>query len=222
MSDNDKAYSGSEYQSVLNKYNIILDENVVGDHNALGIIDRFARTLKTIISYHFVHNKTKNWIDIIDNVITAYNDSPHRGLNYMSPNDAMDEQNYNEVLEWNILKNQENKTVSDLKINDKVRVKISGMFTKGTEPRWSDEFYTVKKVNGTTITLSNDKRYKRTNLLKIPITTEAGSTENIIKGVTKENKGRQLRKREDIDENNIIPEERQRRTVKKPSRYNDV
>jgi hypothetical protein len=46
--------------------NIILDENVVGDDNALGIVDRFARTLKTIITHHFVHNKTKNWIDKID------------------------------------------------------------------------------------------------------------------------------------------------------------
>jgi len=131
----------------------------------------------------------------------------------------MDEKNYNEILYWNVLKNQENKTVSDLKVDDKVRIKISGMFTKGTEPKWSDEFYIVKKVNGTTITLNNDKRYKRTNLLKIPKNTEAGTTNNIIREVTRENRGRQIRNREDINENNIIPEERQRRTVKKPSRY---
>ena len=219
MSDNDKAYAGSEYQRVLNKYNIILDENVVGDHNALGIVDRFARTLKTIITHHFVHNKTKNWIDKIDDIITTYNDTYHRGLNYYTPNEAMDEKNYNEVLYWNVIKNQENKTVSDLKVDDKVRIKISGMFTKGTEPNWSEEFYTVKKVNGTTITLSNDKRYKRTNLLKIPRATEAGTTKNIIREVTRENRGRQIRNREDINENNIIPEERQRRNIKKPSRY---
>ena len=109
--------------------------------------------------------------------------------------------------------------MSDLKIDDKVRVKISGMFTKGTEPKWSDDFYTVKKVNGTTITLNNDKRYKRTNLLKIPKNTEVGITKNIVKEVTRENKGRQIRKREDIVENNIIGEEKQRRTIKKPSRY---
>ena len=199
--------------------NIILDENVVGDHNALGIVDRFARTLKTIITHYFVHNKTKNWIDKIDNIIETYNDTYHRGLNYKSPNEAGTDKYYNEILYWNILKSQENKTVSDLKIDDKVRVKISGMFTKGTEPKWSDDFYTVKKVNGTTITLNNDKRYKRTNLLKIPKNTEVGITKNIVKEVTRENKGRQIRKREDIVENNIIGEEKQRRTIKKPSRY---
>ena len=40
----------------------------------------------------------------------------------------------------------ENKTVSDLVENNKVRIRIEGIFTKGTEPKWSDEFYTVEKL----------------------------------------------------------------------------
>ena len=49
MSDNDKAYEGSQFNNILNKYDIILNENVIGDHNALGIIDRFARSFKNNI-----------------------------------------------------------------------------------------------------------------------------------------------------------------------------
>ena len=48
MCDNDKAYEGKEFNNILKKYDILINENVIGDHNALGIIDRFARTLKTI------------------------------------------------------------------------------------------------------------------------------------------------------------------------------
>ena len=217
MSDNDKAYSGESFQSVLDKYNIILDENVVGDHNALGIIDRFARTLKTIITSHFIYNKTKNWIDPIDGIVKKYNKTDHKALGYLTPKQAGKTKYYEEILQLNVMKSQKNKTVSDLKPEDKVRVKISGIFSKGTEPKWSDEFYNVIKINGTTITLSNDKRYKRTNLLKIPNETLKGFT-NPIKDVTKNNKGKQIRKKEDIQEENIV---REKRATKKPNRFND-
>ena len=39
MSDNDSSFSGEKFQDLLDKNDIILDMNVKGDHNALGIID---------------------------------------------------------------------------------------------------------------------------------------------------------------------------------------
>jgi hypothetical protein len=62
MSDNDKAYEGKEFNNILKKYDILLNENVIGDHNALGIIDRFARTLKTILSHKFINEQNHYWI----------------------------------------------------------------------------------------------------------------------------------------------------------------
>jgi hypothetical protein len=218
MSDNDRAFEGKEFQDVLNKHNIILDENVIADHHALGIIDRFARTLKTIISHYFIHNKTKDWISKIDHIIDVYNDTGHKSLNYLSPNEALDEKNIEEIQHINIIKNKKNKTVSDLKIGDKVRVRISGIFTKKTEPQFSETIYTVEKINGTTITLNNNKRYKRTNLLKIPNDTiNKNEKINIIKDVTKEHKVKNLLKREDAKEENII---KVKRTTKKPIKLN--
>jgi len=43
---------------------------------------------------------------------------------------------------------------------------------KGTDPKWSDEVFTVKGVKGNTISLSNDQVYKRNDLLKVPEGTE--------------------------------------------------
>ena len=42
------------------------------------------------------------------------------------------------------------------------------MFKKGTEPRWSEETFGVKKVMGISIELTDDTKHKRQNLLKIP------------------------------------------------------
>ena len=39
------------------------------------------------------------------------------------------------------------KTISDLKVSDKVRIKIAGKFTKSSEPQFSDQVYEVKTIS---------------------------------------------------------------------------
>ena len=135
MSDNDKAYEGSQFNNILNKYDIILNENVIGDHNGLGIIDRFARTLKTIWSHKCINEQNHIWINDIQEIINIYNDSQNRGLLNLTPNEASTDENNDFIYSLNLIKSKENKTISDLNIGDSVRIKISGIFTKGTEPR---------------------------------------------------------------------------------------
>jgi hypothetical protein len=65
-------------------------------------------------------------------------------------------------------KKLKNNTLSDIDINNKVRILIKKQFKKGTESRYSDEVYTVKKINGKSITLNNDEVYKRTSLSIVP------------------------------------------------------
>ena len=214
MSDNDKAYEGKEFNNILNKYDIIINENVIGDHNALGIIDRFARTLKTILSHKFINEQNHYWINDIQEIINIYNDSPNRGLLNLTPNQAAMEKNNDFIYSLNLIKSKENRTISDLSIGDNVRIKISGIFTKGTEPRWSDEIYKVKKVQGTTITIDDDRKFKRTNLLKVA-EVENNEKKNIIKTATRTHKITQQNKRDDINESNIIegPRVRKQREI---------
>jgi hypothetical protein len=49
-----------------------------------------------------------------------------------------------------LIKNPHNNTVSDLLIGDKVRknVLFQDVNSKGTDPRWSDEVFTVKAIHG--------------------------------------------------------------------------
>ena len=77
MSDNDSSFKGNVFQKLLSKYNIIHYMNIVGDHHALGIIDRITRTLKSIITKLFLRNKNNNWVDYLDKIINIYNNSLH-------------------------------------------------------------------------------------------------------------------------------------------------
>ena len=101
------------------------------------------------------------------------------------------------IEQMNLIKEQQNKTGSDLVINNKVRIRIDGIFTKGTEPKWSDEFYTVEKTIGNTVYLSNGIKYKRNNLLKIPDDTKE-INKNIIKINNQEEKVRKFIKKTDL------------------------
>ena len=67
--DNDSVYTSSTFQNLLDKYKIVLDMNVLNDHHALGIIDNFARRIKTFFTLKFLRTKSKNWINLLSDFI---------------------------------------------------------------------------------------------------------------------------------------------------------
>jgi len=144
--DSDSTMTNSKlFDQFLNKNEIALDEVILQDHHALGIVDRYAKTLKTSIGTHFIRNKTLNWVDVLPKLIKQYNNTPHRSLNNIKPNDvSASPENTETVLIINIWKSKKNNTVSDLALGDKVRLKIKGMFKKQSEPSWSDQVYLVQ------------------------------------------------------------------------------
>ena len=170
LSDNDAAYLNKPFQDLLNSKQIALHTNALHDHKALGIIDNFARRIKATLTKTFLDDKSTRWINKIEAIVQNYNFSEHSGIANIEPNEATQEKNYVQILDLNMAKNQHNKTVSDLKVGDRVRKNIlkDDAHAKGTDPRWSSEVYTVTAVKGHTITLSDDSRYKRSDLLKVP------------------------------------------------------
>ena len=78
------------------------------------------------------------------------------------------EKHHRTIYDINYEKSFFNNVKSDIDVGDKVRIKLSGKFRKGTDARYTDEVYTVTKVRGNTITLNNDEVYKRTSLLIVP------------------------------------------------------
>lgn len=208
MSDNDSSFLGEKFQDFLDEQNIILEPNVKGDHFALGIIDNFAKRIRDFFSKINLKYKINkyNWVDNISQFIIKYNQSPHMALDGLSPFEALEKSNYAKIYEINARKGLKNKTVSDLEPGDKVRIKIAGMFSKGSEPQYSDKVYTVETVRGSTIHLNDGEIKKRYNLLKVPRDTQS-SIKNIMKVSAEKAKVKKEINKIDPKEENITQRE---------------
>ena len=220
MSDNDSSFKGGLFQGLLKKHEISHDMNIVGDHHALGIIDRFARTIKTVLTKLFIRTKKTNWIDSLDRIVDRYNEIPHTGILDIKPNDA--ENQIKPLVELNIEK-MKNKITSDLEEGDKVRINIRSTFDKGTAPRWSDEVFVVQSAVGLSITLTNGIVQKREQLLKINKDTSVDDIKtNAIKKASVENKKERILKEEGVEKKNIIKTSRRKPVVASKDINGDV
>jgi hypothetical protein len=223
MSDNDSTFINKSFHEILEKNQIIHQPNILDDHHALGLIDRFARTLKMILTRLFLQTKSTNWINYLDEIIKNYNNNGHSAIDYIAPNEVFFEpygsislkspstlkKNFETIYNINYEKSLFNISISDIDVNDKVRIKIKGQFRKGTEARYTDEVYTVKKVKGNAVTLDNDEVYKRSSLLIVPKTT-VSDEQNVIVKVNKQNKINRNIDKEGLDVANIVLDKRKR------------
>ena len=172
LSDSDAAYTSASFKEVLEQNDIAIDNVVVGDHNAMGIIDNFAKRLKFIFTKGEVRaNRIQRWAHRLQQVVADYNKKEHSNIGELTPNQAGQEENKELIVKLNREKQVGNHRVSDLKPGDTVRVIQTNIFKKGTEAKWSEETYKVVKAQGETITIDedgNERRYKRHKLLKVP------------------------------------------------------
>ena len=220
ISDSDSVFTSHDFDKLMMKHNIIHETVPINDHESLGIVDRFARTLKQRLTDLFLGNEDTKWVDYLDEVVDDYNNSKNRGILRIKPNKANNPENIPLIVHLNHLKSLKNNTVTDLKIGDSVRVYTKGLFDKGTDPQYSNEVYTVKHIKGKTITLNNDERKRRADLLLVP-SNSVGSNTNVIKTKAKEHKVETKLKREDQLPENIIDAERRSTREKKPNpKYN--
>ena len=177
----------------------------VGDHHSLGIIDRFARTLKTILHKRFIKYDSLNWVDILPKIIENYNNSPHSSIDDITPNEADKPENIARIININLKKQEDKSTYkNEFKEGDKVRIKISSPMSKKTEGQYSDEIYRVKEVNGKSIILTNGQIKKYDMLLKVHEETPTETIKpKLIKIARQEARQEKLLKRDDIKQDNI-------------------
>jgi hypothetical protein len=214
-SDSDSIFLGGKLQELIKKNDVIHNTVPIGSHSDLGIVDRFARTLKTKFTKIILKNNA-NWIDYLQPVVSQYNNKPHISIGDIKPNDASEPDNFALIVHINKLKSLKNDNVSDLEVDDKVRILETTIFLKGTEPQYSKKIYMVKSVNGKRITLNNDVIKKRNMLLKIPNDTkESNNNKSLIKLINQNNKNERQYIRENTNVDNVIRAPRIRKKVEK-------
>jgi transposase InsO family protein len=112
------------------------------------IVERFNRTLKEKMWRYFTKTNRLRYIDVVDDLITNYNHSYHRSIRMAPVNVNLS----NQERVWNTL--YEHGDITYRKVfneGDRVRIGQSrNTFKKGYTPSWTEELFTVSRVNATT------------------------------------------------------------------------
>ena len=202
-SDNDATLLSNINQELFQKHNIIHDVVPKNDHASLGLIDRVARTLKTILHKRFVKYSTTNWYDPLSKIVYQYNNSPHSALDGIKPIEADKPENIYKIIDINLAKKQNRPIFNNpFKEGDNVRVEIPGMHKK-SEGQFGNEIFNVVKVNGKRVELNNGKIMKYDMLLKVTHTPDIPKKPDIIKKAKQEYKQELILKKEDQKQENI-------------------
>lgn len=110
------------------------------------IAERVNRTLKSKVFKYMTSKNTRKYIDILPDIVGAYNKTYHRSIK-MTPAAAMLRENANTVRKNLFPPKKKIKKNTKFKLNDIVRVSHArGAFQKSYLPLWSLEVFKIAKV----------------------------------------------------------------------------
>ena len=142
VTDNGTEFFNSAVAEIFDEYGVNHYATPSKSPSKASMAERVIRTIKTRIARFMQLKKNKRWIDVLDELVKNYNETPHASTGY-KPNDI------NESNQKKLYKKMFNNlpTISRLKLGDKVRVLIKkNLFEKGYTQNWSDEIYVISKV----------------------------------------------------------------------------
>jgi len=135
-------------------YNIHVKELGVELHSTeneekSSVAERWNRTMKEKMFKCFAANNTNKYTDVLDDFFERYNNTRHSSIK-MTPVEASKKENEVRVYR-NLYPGLTRRPMRvKFKIGDKVRIlKKKGLFEKGFTPNWTEEAFTVSKIQRT-------------------------------------------------------------------------
>jgi len=108
------------------------------------VAERVIRTVKSRLYRYMTHKNTKNYVDVLQRIVSGYNKSKHRSIG-MAPAEV-NSANEN-VVRNRLYKPPKVVGLPKFSIEDTVRIaKERGPFHKGYLPQWSEEIFHVSNV----------------------------------------------------------------------------
>lgn len=142
ITDEGLEFYNSSVQEILDKYGI--HHYSIKTKMKASVVERFNRTLRSKLEKYFVRNKTKNWIDVLDQFIENYNNTPHRSIG-MAPSKVTDD-NSDKVFK-ELFPDIQLESKPRLAVGNIVRIlKEKTIFEKGYKQSWSDTCYKIRDV----------------------------------------------------------------------------
>jgi len=113
------------------------------------VVERWNRTMKEKVFKYLTANNTNKYIDVLDDFVEKYNNTRHSSIK-MTPVEASKKENEERVYR-NLYQEFERRPIhAKFKTGDKVRIlKKKGLFEKGFTPNWTEEVFTVSKIQRT-------------------------------------------------------------------------
>jgi hypothetical protein len=165
--DQGTEFKNQYFKNFMNRENIVHFTSNNKDVKC-AVVERFNRTLKSRMFKYFTSKGTRKYIDILNDLVTAYNSSFHRSIK-MSPIDV-NHQNSNIVFfnlygvkSINELKQKRSKVL----LSPKTLVRKQYIFTpfdKSYYPNWTDQIFEVETAKSgpvkTVYSISDDSSQK--------------------------------------------------------------
>lgn len=215
-SDNEPSFTSHSVQKLFKDNDITHNTVDVGNHSALGVVDRAIQTIKNTLYKYMKENNTTKYYDEIKRIVDNYNKTPNEGILFTAPNDA-DEPGNKEVLQIFNTKKQDvnNSLYKGFAIGDRVRVAVAKKtFTRSYDEKYSDEVYTIESIKGHYATMTNNGRYALRRLKKIDsddTLQERDTKPDAIKTAKRQARTERLTKQAGVEIENIMEGKRERR-----------
>ncbi|XP_062611537.1 uncharacterized protein LOC134273357 [Saccostrea cucullata] len=140
QSDQGKEFTNREFLQAFKSIHFFTTRNT--DTKA-SIVERFQRTLKARMWRYFTRNKTRRYLEILPDLVYAYNHTYHRSIQ-RTPAQVKPS---NVLKVWKTLYGEESSPKPKppkFKTGDKVRIsKAKRTFEKGYLPNWTTEIFTI-------------------------------------------------------------------------------
>ena len=147
QTDEGKEFYNKAFQEMIQQYDI--KHFSTANETKCSIIERWNRTLKTIMWRYLTAANSRRYIDSLQDMVDGYNRTWHRSIKF-APADV-DKSNENIVFN-NLYKTKPVKfPVFKYSVGDTVRIsKYRGIFRKGYEQTFTDEIFTITQCIGRT------------------------------------------------------------------------
>jgi hypothetical protein len=154
--------------------NVAKDDHITNQGNVLGIIDRSVRTIKSYISKYMLENNNVKWTKFLPKIITLYNETPHKGVENKTPDEAYNDEEYlyDKYAQQEIY-NEDLKESIPLQVGDSVRAMIKKNKFDKEKDNYSKTIYTIDSKKGNKIVLKDEaneivkRKYRPSELLKV-------------------------------------------------------
>jgi len=152
QSDKGTEFTGSTVGKLFKQYKIKYVTTQNPDIKA-GVVERVNRTLKTRMWRYLTHKNTLKYIDVLTQLVSAYNHSAHRSLGSgLRPVDVAKGNKKTVFHVWRHMyggRRLVKRKTPKFKPGDTVRIsKEKGLFAKGYETNFSKELFVVDRVYG--------------------------------------------------------------------------